>query len=93
MCRAGGNCGSSHLNRNFERLITDRLRGEYYLFEKGLTIDDFIQPIMQDFETKRKRQLDTTSRACRFSIMVKDLRENPEKGFENNWMTISRYVN
>jgi hypothetical protein len=70
-----------------------RLEGEEKDIEMaGQTKSSIVEALVLDFENRTKRSLDIWDKRAKIeAIKIPGHRENVDKGFDNNWLKMSRY--
>jgi acyl CoA:acetate/3-ketoacid CoA transferase beta subunit len=80
--------GGSYVNRNFEALLTKRLKHETYLETNGKILENIIKSKVIKFE-EDKRKIDTTYIFPKVDIDY--LQANSKRKFTRNKLEVSRY--
>lgn len=71
----------------------ERLRDETYLIKNGKTLKSIVEALSIIFENGEKRSIDTEDIYSELDpIYVDDLKENRQKGLEQNRIVLTRYV-
>lgn len=71
----------------------ERLRDETYLIKNGKTLKSIVEAQGIIFENGEKRSIDTEDIYSEMDpIYIDDLKENRQKGLEQNRIVLSRYV-
>jgi hypothetical protein len=87
----GDFCGSIYLNEAFQELLINRLEGEDYLEENGITIRGIVDAKVVEFENVKKRYIDVTGKSLKGqNIFIQGLRPNKGKRFLQNRLQLSR---
>jgi hypothetical protein len=71
----------------------ERLRDEIYLIKNGKTLKSIVEALSIIFENGEKRSIDTEDIYSELDpIYIDDLKENRQKGLEQNRIVLTRYV-
>lgn len=71
----------------------ERLRDETYLVKNGKTLKSIVEALSIIFENGEKRSIDTEDIYSELDpIYIDDLKENRQKGLEQNRIVVTRYV-
>jgi hypothetical protein len=71
----------------------ERLRDETYLIKNGKTLKSIVEALSIIFENGEKRSIDTEDIYSELDpIYIDDLKENRQKGLEQNRIVLTRYV-
>ena len=86
----GALCGSSYLNEAFQNLLLERLEGEEYLEQGGLTIRGIVDVKVVEFENSIKRSIDVVDGNQKEAIGITYLKPNKEKKFQKNRLNLDQ---
>lgn len=71
----------------------ERLQDEKYLIKNGKTLKSIVEAQSMIFENGEKRSIDTENKHSELDpIYIDDLKENRQKGLEQNRIVLTRYV-